>query len=369
MNPGRPEVAPMLSTLLAIPLFAVAGTAQAPSSLEPATTELGLDSPAPFMGPGCRIQQFYELAETGNPGGLITISALSLRFDGPTGGASAVGHSIDNLEIRVGATHRNVDQVGSVFADNLTQPLVTAFTASGYAWVSDVVKTATQQAWGGPNGQLRFQFPDPVAVVVPDGGCLVFEFEVRGNSNGAAIDPARLDFYVEAGAVTNSGSSTRSGFGCGATLDTDGQYEPGTAFFWRGDNYAPSMPVFTLLTANLLPLIWTIPGTPGCWLYVDLATGGVLQASTSDPGGGAGGPVPIPRAPQLCGAVIYLQNVGLTPRSPTNPTGAITSNYRTIEIGCTAPPMTRGWYVEDDTDPNAAVGTVSKAGGLALRIE
>lgn len=338
----------------------------APSSLQSALTELGHGTPTPFMGSGCRIQQFYESSELGNPEGRLTISAVSLRFDGPTGASPAVRHSIDLLTIRIGTTNRNIDEIGAVFADNLTLPLTTVFTAANYTFDSDAIVAGSPQAWGGPNGQLRFEFGAPVTVTIPDRGCFVLEIEAHGNSNNAVPNSAELDFYTEGSAVTVAGSSTRSGFGCGATLETTGQYEPGTAFFWDGANYPPNTPILNLATAELRPII--LPGTT-CWLYLDLATGGILELATSGPSGEVSGGVPLPRVPELCGAVIYLQNVGLTPRTPQSPPAVVTSNYRTVQVGCTQRPTTRGWFVENDGDPDADIARRSQAGGLALRIE
>lgn len=363
----------MLQLLRVFPLLVTSAVGQQslPASLQPATTELSRDTAAVLMGPGCRVQQFYELVEVATVSErTLRLTAVSLRFDGPSAGARSVRHTIDNLTLRVGATHRNVDQVGSVFDSNLTLPLATVFRATNYEFITDEIATSSPEPWGGPHEQLRFEFSSPAMVVVPAGGSLVFELIARGNSNAAGTDPARLDFYIESAAVASAGTSVAAGVGCAPatiTLDTRGQYDPGTAFSVVGRGHEPGTPIVTLLTARLLPTLLFMPGAPSCWLYVDLSTGGVSHILIADPGGEATGEIPVPRAPQLCGARIYIQNVGFTPGSPRS--GLQASNYRTIEIGCTTPPVTRGWHTANPTDPDASIATVSVAGGLAMRIE
>jgi len=369
----------MHRSLRVLPLLASAAAAQPslPGSLGPNNADLNADASAPLMGSGSRIQQLYELTEIGGSGSRpLTIGGVALRFDGPSGGPLAVSHRIDRLTIRIGATHRSVDQVGAVFDGNLTQPLQTALDVVDYRWVSDARSVAGPEPWGGPGDQLRFRFPQPVEVTVPVGGSFVLELVTRGNSNPIGGDTARLDCSHELAAVVRPGWEWSSGAGCGfndfgeqASLATLGQYEPGTAFFTAGAGYTPGAPVFTFLTSGLLPLVWFIPGTPACWLYVDPSTGFISNSTTANAKGEAGGGIPIPRSPVMSGAKLYVQNVGLVRPNQTNPAGVVASNYRTVEVGETAPPMVRAWHASSDRGPDEDLATLSRAGGLALRLE
>ena len=99
----------MHRAVLVLTLFASAAVAQQslPATLQPNGVELNRDTLAPFMGPGCRLQQFYELSEVGQPTGTLTIRAVSMRFDGPSG--LIVGGVIAAFLLAIYLTHKIKD--------------------------------------------------------------------------------------------------------------------------------------------------------------------------------------------------------------------------------------------------------------------
>ena len=128
----------IMRTLALLLLTTTVGVAQqaVPSSLQPTNNELTDRATGPLMGSGSRIQQFVEVSELGsNIGGLVLISSVSFRFDGPTAGTSAA-HVIEELTIDIGATSRGVDEIDAVFDSNTTQPLRRALQLRDYAFVN-----------------------------------------------------------------------------------------------------------------------------------------------------------------------------------------------------------------------------------------
>lgn len=368
--------APLALLLACAPLSAQAFVL--PASQQPSKADLPGANPMPLMHAATRVQQFYEVSEIGSA--RFTARRLAFRFDGPTGGRAA-RHSVAKLTLRLGVTSQSVAQLGSDFARNLTQPLVTAWSARRFDFVSDGIKTARAQPFGGPGSALLLPLPRPVLVHLPAGGCFALELVTVGNSN-KGIDVAALDFFIDPGNLVRQGAARPNGRGCPAgpaqpraTMLTDGRYEPGGAFTIYGSGYAPRVPVVTLLTVKLFHEPLALPGTtPVCWIYVDPATGIPLVTGTTNGGGslqafGGENTIPIPKGPKTCGAVLYVQNV--TPGKPWsgNSIGINSSNYRTIVVGCPKRPQARAWHAAHRSRADARIASDALYGGFALRID
>ena len=368
-----------VSCLAIAGLGAQAAVAQAlPHSLNPDAVDLLGPAQSSLTSTG-RVQQFFQWDEL--PGGnrQVTMRGLSFRYDGPGGRVPAVEQVIGRVTILVGVTNHGVDALGAVFDDNLTTPLVTAFDVRGYRLLSDGLITLGPEPWGGPSGQLRFTFPTPAQLTVPQGGCLVVELRIEQGPGPSTTEPARLDAHEDPTDGDSSGYSVAEAQGCGyvtpmmpALQVTDGQYRPGTAFSVTGAGFAPGSIVGTWITTGLDANPSILPGTPGCWSYLDLSTGCLLSLGVADSSGriGAGEPpLPLPPSPGLCGKKLYIQSAGTAPRTAFNTAGVITSNYRTIRIGCRADSPVRAWHVSQVGDSGARIATRSSPGGLAMRIE
>jgi len=334
--------------------------------------ELGSSRPSLFEKTG-RTQQFLSAAAAGLPqGGTLTMNSISLRYDGPTETTTGIAHTLQNISIRVGATHRSPNAVGTVFADNLDKPLTLAFAASNYTIPIDSSNSESAQPWGASGGELHFPFAQPIDVEIAAGGSLVIEFAIETNPAHLPGD-TQLDFH-EIAQLGHIGTAISEGLSCGypslgPVVLTEGDYDVGTSFTISGAGFTPNMPVYTWATALLTPPT-LLPGS-FCWTYLDVNTGGFVQLNTTDATGSFGGdpPFPIPPAPGLCGSVLYLQSAGLRPPSPMNSIGIETSNYRTIRIGCRSSEPLPGWYVTRPGDASASIGSISQGGFLGLRVQ
>lgn len=350
-----------------------------PASLAPDTNDLNVASPHAFEVADARVQQFYEVLETG--GAVFDASALSLRYDG-SGRTAPAGATmtIAQLTIRIGVTALGVDRLGANLDANLTAPLVTAYSGTQIVLPCDTTQAGGVEQWGGPGGALRFPFNSRLQLQVPPGGSLVVELLIQGNSN-AGGHPAALDFAFDASGIV-PGASVLNGRGCpaapgasGTTMRTVGQYEPGTAFRIVGDGYPPNAPVATLITANLLQNQLALPLTnPICWVYVDAMTGPALAGGVTNGNGDlvptdTSPAVPLPKSPQLCGMILYVQTAAPTATFAGNSFGVVTSNYRTVVIGCSNPPRVRGWHAVSTLSAQGRVATVAVPGGIAMRLE
>lgn len=334
--------------------------------------ELSSARPSIFEVSG-RTQQFLSAEAIGLPqGGTFVMDQLWLRYDGPSQTTAGTPHVLQNLTIRVGASNRSPNQAGTVFDNNLSKPLTVAFTASNYAIPIDPLPSEVTEPWGASGGELHFPFAQPLAIEVPATGSLVIEFAVDVAPSHAAGD-TQLDFH-EIPMLGHLGTSIGEGVSCGypsagPVVLTEGDYDIGTSFRISGANFTPHMPVATWATALLTPPA-LLPGS-FCWSYLDLNTGLLVQVNLTDAFGSFNGdpPFPIPPAPGLAGAVLYLQSAGLTQQSPMNTAGIETSNYRTIRVGNRSPEPLPGWYVTRPGSSSAAIGSTSKGGFLALRFQ
>lgn len=352
----------------------VAGAASSLPGQQPAADQGELPSALPsFLEVTGRTQQFLSAETIGMPqGGSITLHGIWLRHDGPSVTTSGVAHTLNSLTIRVGSTHRSPHEIGTVFAQNLGKPLVTAFSATNYTIPIDPANSETAQPWGAANGELHFPFAAPIQVDVAATGSLVIEFEVHS-------DPAHVpgDTNLDFAAVAHEGhlgTAISEGLSCGypsthPVVETDGDYDIGTSFRISGSGFTPDMPVATWATALLTPPVM-LPGS-FCWSYLDLTTGSLVQINSTDANGSFGGdpPFPIPPSPPLCGSILYLQSAGLTHQSAMNALGIETSNYRTIKIGCRSSEPLPGWYVTRPGSWSASTASVSRGGVLALRVQ
>ncbi len=365
----------MMRIPFAIALTAgITGAQSFPSPLFPDAFDLAESAACPLMVESARLQQFYEVAATAGVD-TFDVHAVSFRFDGPDAGASASTQTIQSLTIEIGVTERSVDEVGATFGQNLSEPLHPIFGPAPFTYVADANATDGPEAWGGPGGQFRFVLAEPLPLKIPIGGAFVVQIRVAGNSNTGG-DAARLDAYVDHIESPIPGTSIAEEFGCpympaanAAIVDTIGQFELGTAFHVSGSGFPPQVPVGIFVTAELLQQRLMLPGSPGCYLYVDPSSGFMLSLQSTSPIGDIppfteGMGVPLPRTPDLCGALLYVQNI-----APVAGGGFVASNYRTIEIGCPPPALVRGWQVESEASDAAQIATGSHPGGIAIRIE
>lgn len=361
-------------------VLAAAAAAQGslPVSRAPDTNDLNAFSPVPFGVAQARVQVFFEAVEL--PAAAFVANRLLLRYDAAGSGAGTA-HSVARLTVRAGVTGLGVAGLGATFAANLTQPLTTVVPGVRLDYRADGAPSGGPKPFGGPNGQFRFAFAQPVAVAVPSGGAFAVELVVEGNSN-AGLDGAALDLHLDASASQGLGAAQTNGRGCpagpallGSTLETLGAYQPGTAFTIFGANYPANTPVATLLTIKLLGAPLPLPLTsPVCWVYVDHATGVAFPLTISGGGGeiqafGGENTIPIPKTPGLCGAVIYVQNAAPIPLWQGNGFGVQSSNYRTIVLGCPAPPQVKAWQAAHTSNAAAPVANVAFNGALAVRVE
>lgn len=346
-----------------------------PSSLSPQTTELAHASYVPLMTSTSRLQVLYDERELAGRRQIL-VQRVSVRFDGPNA-STARAHVIERLTLQLGGTAMSSATAGSVFAANLTQPLVTPLRDVRVSYTTDSNAVPGPEPFGSANGQLTFLLPQPVAVTVPAGGAFALELAVDGNGNRG--DSAWLDFFVDPANAQNAGAAVTSGRGCplgvalpGPVLDTLGSYEPGGAINILGSGFAPNTSVGIVVTARLFANAVAFPNTsPICWAYVDPGTTLLALATTSSGSGTVRGdePLPIPKRPAPAGAVIYVQSVTPVVSSGINMFGLASSNYRTIQVGGSKVPTTGAWVAASTTDARAAVASVAFYGGLALRLE
>lgn len=348
-----------------------AALAQAvPVTMSPELRDLSSGTPGPLMFASSRVQQFYEASELGSR--KLVISSLALRYDAAQAGVLARKHTIARLRIAVGVTDLGIDETTAVFDDNLTHPLRTVVDAAGFEFETDSSASSTTDGWGAHDGSLRFTVSPAVPIEVPSGGSFVLELRVEGNSN-TMLDPAMLDMHFELPDPLVQSVEDRGGYGCGhSTCDVVGQYELGTAFHVSGDGFAPNVPIATLVTFEFLvpPVKIGAIGSSNCRLYLDPATGPILDIRFTDATGALapfepGSGVPLPRDPGLCGDLLYVQNIAPLPGGG----GLQASDYRTIAVGCPGTPTVRARQVVHHADANADVATATIAGGLALKIE
>jgi hypothetical protein len=349
-----------------------------PASLNPAQNELPHASPWPLMVRDGRLQQHFAAAEVG--ASQLQCRQLELRFDGPAPACASATFTIQRLTVRLGVTARKLDELGSAFAGNLSQPLTTVVQAQPFSFRCDSASVPGPEPFGGGAGELRFPFAQAQTITIPGGGNLVVELATEGNSNLAA--PALVDFAIDPTAFQQDGFTLLGGRGCppapnlgGSTLEVAGRFVPGGSLSLHGASYPPNAPVLTMLTLALFPQPVALPGTnPICWIYVDPGTGPALVLLTTDAGGNLSafrepGTVPIPRDPKLCGAVLYVQNATPVPPSTVNLFGANTSNYRTIVLGCPPKPALSAFALVHPSRADAGVAATALPAAVAMRLQ
>ncbi len=372
----------MQTLTLAIACMLAAGSnlapAQAlvlPSSLSAQTTELAHSSFVPLMTATSRLQVLYDESELAGRTQFL-IQRVSVRYDGPTA-SMARAHVIAQLTMQLGVTGQSSATAGSVFAGNLTQPLVTALRDVRVNYMTDGNAMPGPEAFGGANGEFTFLLPQPVSVAIPMGGAFVLDLAVDGNDNTS--DSAQLDFFIDPANLQNSGAAVTNGRGCplgvtlpGPVLDTIGNYEPGGAISIFGSSFAPNMPVGIVVTAQVFASPLAFPSTsPTCWAYVDPSTTVLALGTTSTASGGVrgGDPLPIPKRPAPAGAVIYVQSVTPVTLFSGNGFGLASSNYRTLLVGALKVPTAGAWVAASVSNARATVASTAFYGGLALRLE
>jgi hypothetical protein len=349
-----------------------------PSSTQPDLVDQNGASPFPFMTGACRMQVFFAASEM--PASTGVARTLHMRFDGPSASTAPSRHRVATFVVLLGVTNVGVDAVGSVFQQNLTTPLTTAFGPQAFDFDCDTIAQQGPHAWGGVSGGLSFPLAQPVPFAVPTGGSFVVDIVAAGNDNVGAS--AQLDYYLDPTATQNRGFAVTNGRGCpigatspGVVLDSLGSYEPGGSFSVHGDGYAPNAPVATVLTFGLLAQPFALPGTtPTCWVYVDPASATTLALQVAD---GAGrvpaftdpSTVPLPRQPRLCGVVLYVQNAAPTPLFSGNSFGLATTNYRTIVVGCPPPANVPVRTIVHHVNSSGAVATTALPGAPVMRID
>ena len=367
-----------LATTLVLAAGSSLASAQAlvlPGSLSPQINELAHSSYVPLMTTASRLQVLYDESELAGRTQFL-IQRVSLRYNGPMS-SMARAHVLAQLTMQLGVTGHSSASAGSVFAGNLTQPLVTPLRDVRVNYMADGNAVPGPEAFGGANGEFTFLLPQPVSVAIPAGGAFVLDLAVTGNDNTS--DSAHLDFFIDAANLQNPGAAITNGRGCplgvalpGPVLDTIGNYEPGGAISIFGHSFAPSVPVGIVVTAHVFASPLAFPSTsPSCWAYVDPSTTVLSLGVTSSASGGVrgGDPLPIPKRPPPAGAVIYVQSVTPVALFAGNGFGLASSNYRTIQVGALKVPTIGAWVAASATDARATVASTAFYGGLALRLE
>jgi hypothetical protein len=345
-----------------------------PASLSPATVEGPQFHSRPFMQTHCRVQMFFDATETGSSS--FTATALSLRYDGPIPQVGAPGpFAIQRLRLSVGTT--TVAMPAAAFAQNLSQPLTTAFDAP-VSYFPDPGST-TPEPFGNPSGTLRFQFSTPVAVTIPSGGWFVIDLQMTGNNIAgfgfahAIVDAFRVNGGVVDGSVFNYGTGCAIPSQPDATIGTTGVHAPGAAHFISGQNLGANTLVIGVLggsntTSEFGPLPFTLPGT-SCSLLtsIDLSWLFVSNASGALPANQQATAIAVPPDPAFAGVTVYEQLIALAPGA--NPFDLIASDARAITLGSVQPPSIGVYAVSHGADADAGVADKVEPFGYAVRLE
>ncbi|MGE3172620.1 MAG: hypothetical protein AB7O97_08325 [Planctomycetota bacterium] len=346
-----------------------------PASFVPDAVELADYEIRPLMQTNCRLQMFFDAAETGSSA--FTALELALRYDGPIPQVGAPGpFQIQRLQVLIGSSAAGIP--GADFAQNLTQPLQTVFDGP-WTYLPDP-GSGFPQPWGGPGNSLRFPFTTPAAVTIPTGGWFVVELRMQGNNiAGFGFSHAILDGVETFGGVTD-GTRTSYGTGCSAatgapaaTISATGNFAPGTAHFVAGQNLgANTLAIGVLGGSNAMstfgPLPVTLPGTTCSllastditWLAFTNAAGAVapdLQSSA----------IVVPPVPAFAGARLYEQWISLVPAA--NPFGLIVSDALDVQLGSIQPPTTGIYLVSHGTQSDAAIADEVRPFGYAVELQ
>lgn len=330
-----------------------------------------------LSGDEARVQTLFW--SSGFPSRPLQMRSVSLRFEGGTPvGSSFLPRAV---RVRIGTMLGGQNAVSETFGANLQGAAIPARSWSAplpRTTVPGGSMTAPSDAWGAPDGSLRFDFPSPVEVEIPPGGALVVEWSFQGRRIPTSGAPPSLSI-ADGPEDLLPGISVADGFGCAALGSTDprgpqittvGAYQPGTDVFVESRGFRPFDQVLTLATLELLPLEIKLPTTTNCYIFLDPTSGLIVDAASADAGGAVTGrpPLPIPPAPQLCGALLYVQQVGF----PVGGGGAgrpVSSNYRTVRVACPPVQAVETTTVVAAGNAEAVRGRILRGVGLNTRIE
>jgi hypothetical protein len=347
----------------------------APASRTPDVNELGHWNDVPMMRASARVQQLYSATEVGASS--FTARELALRYDGPIPRVGAPGpFTIQRLRIQVGATA--VVRPGSVFAQNLTQPLTTVFDQT-VSFLPDP-GSATPDAWGGPQGGLRFPFSTPVNVAIPAGGWFVVDLSVDGNNlPQQGFAHALLDGTTENGGPAD-GSASSSGLGCAvgpaalpASIDTSGVHAPGAVHSIHGADLGANAPVFLVIGASdsfsgLGTLPFGVPFT-NCNVYasLDIVTQTTADANGMVPAFAPGTLIPVPADLAFQNVTLYEQLISVVPDA-NQPWNLVLSDKRTVTLGTLTDPSIGVWLASNKDSASASIADTLRTFGFAARI-
>jgi len=366
-----------MQTLTLCLCSAVASLSAQNYALLPATANPAAELPSyslvPLMQVNSRVQMFYTATEAGSSS--FTADQLELRFDGPIPQVGAPGpFTIQRLRILIGST--TVAMPEARFANNLTQPLTTAFDGS-HTFYPDPGSGAPHP-WGAPNNGLQFPFLAPVAVTIPSGGWLVIELVMEGNNIAnfgyahAMLDGAATTGGVVDGSGVTFGQGCSIGAGAAATIGSSGVRAPGAAHFLTGQNLGANSPVFAIFglsntTSTFGPLPYTLPGT-NCALLTSIDLSSLLFADAAGviAGSQPGASFAIPADNAFLGLVLHEQLAAYV--AGANSWNLVLSNGLTVTLG-SLNPLGRGTYtVLNGESAVSPVATEVKPFGFAVRL-
>ncbi len=345
-----------------------------PASFSPNQNELNRYDWVPLMQPDARVQAFYGATETGTPAFVAT--GISLRFDGPIPQVGLPGpFTIKRLRVRVGTS--TVGQPQSVFADNLTSALATAFDQQVTYWPDN--GSRMPEPWGGQNDTLTFPFAAPVPIAIPQGGWFVVELLIEGNDIAARAH-AMLDGQLGSGGPVD-GSANSFGAGCSAganlpaaTILTKGIHAPGAAHSIYGQNLGANAPVVTMLGASdtmhaqLGALPFAVPFTT-CNVYTswDMTLPQQANASGAIPEWTPSSVVAVPATPALNSFTVHSQLISIV-AGANAPWNLVFSDKRTVTLGTLSPLSEQMFTVSHSGSATAAIADKVAVFGYAMRV-
>lgn len=374
VSPCVSNLTVLITTRLATAL-ALVGAAAAPIVAQDfpsdaTTADLAASVDHPWAVGESRVQQLVP--SDAFPQSSVTVSRLRFRYDGPLGSSQPSVHTIASLEVRIGATDLAPRLAGSEFDANLTSPLQLVVQETNYQLVTDgAATTAPPTGW-----DLTFDLANPVTVQLPPDGAFVLDMKVMGNSNDG-LAPAASDFVstppgLEPSVEPDGDVCTWDGIAT-ARLDVRGDFFEGGQLDWIGSEFPPNSPVMVFVSPLLADQRIRLPGTPSCWFYLDIPTAMVLGVRPTNAIGdlppNAIGGIPIPRIPDVRRRRLYVQGFAPAPVSAANPSGLSSSNYQTIRMGVRRAPTSSAWHLASPGNASASVGSFSRIGSLAFRVE
>jgi hypothetical protein len=269
-----------LALVFAYSLAAQVTTVSASSANSPAPSSTAY--PFGYSGP-MRVQILYAASETGLAAPAL-FRALEVRANPVSTNAAKANV---NLQISLSTSPLVRTTLTNTFANNHGTNVTIVYTRKPSA-----ANATTPSFVGQGSGMLMFDTP---FLYQPANGSLLVDFDVASQPSGAwSIDSAA--------ASPTSGRHSTIGTGCnGMTLTSSGGGNAHSLTYTLSGGPANAQGAF-LLGTNALPAPLPVPGSPGCFLYQDIAM--VLGATLSGTGG-ASLPITYAANPQWRGFTLF----------------------------------------------------------------